>query len=151
MTKVDYSSIGLMIHESGHTGPTYEVNLSKKRLKNLGSIPGLVERRGSLSIISPVTLASTARDTAGVPKQASSFAFAYPLPGTAEAIDRGRLDLSDPAISFLALGGFVYFDGNRVCGVNALLCQGVRLRSFLDPNPIPIPISNPNPNPNGES
>lgn len=125
VTSVQYKNIGLVVHNSGSKGPCYEVDTSKQSLHVLTMISGQAQRRGPLSIISPVTLSPTVRDEAGIPRKALSFAFAYPLPGAAAASDRGRLNMSDPAISFLVLGGFIYFDDSRrVCGVNALLCQG---------------------------
>ena len=79
---------------------------------------------GRLSPASPVSLGLSSLRSALIPKAATTFAFAYPLEGMRDEADSLELDLLDPLISFVAVGGFVYWDqAGRVCGINAL-CEG---------------------------
>jgi len=133
---IDSASLGFMVFPDP-SGGLYQVDMGKERLRVLTSISELVEF-GSLSPSARITLSPEDRDLARIPKNAKAFAFAYPLAGAAEAGDMQRLNLSDPHIAFLALGGFVYLDGeNLLCGVNAL-CQGKGLY-FCGPQPFRRP------------
>ena len=106
-------------------GGTYAVNINRPcytQLKAAG-----IEGRGRLSPAAMVSLTDEAKEAAKLPKGAAHFCFAYPLAfadggggGGGEDVILPSL-LSDPRISLLALGGFVYWDAHwRVCGVAAL-------------------------------
>lgn len=71
------------------------------------------ERRGHLSPIAPVTMRGPSAAMAGVPKEAALFAFAYPLACLRDDAERLLLARPEPWLSFLLLGGFVYFDNER--------------------------------------
>jgi hypothetical protein len=97
------------------------------------------ERRGVLSPITPITVPVEARKSVGIPADAHTFAYAYPLPvddseTVADLIDaatRGatKTTQGEPAesykvdawLNFVLVGGYCYFDANEsfVCA-NAL-------------------------------
>eukprot|EP01006_Ploeotia_vitrea_P011480 TRINITY_DN30553_c0_g1_i1.p1 TRINITY_DN30553_c0_g1~~TRINITY_DN30553_c0_g1_i1.p1 ORF type:complete len:366 (+),score=23.94 TRINITY_DN30553_c0_g1_i1:87-1184(+) len=99
---------------------------------------------GSLSPRSPVTLGRQAREAANIPLQATEFAFAYPIAGMGQlsAVAVKRINKEDPRHSFLALGGFVYFDasGTRLLQINGL-AAGKGLY-FSPPRPLPHDVCN---------
>lgn len=77
-----------------------------------------------LSACHAINLGDEAKETAGIPKEASSFAFSYPSPTTPEARQGGRV-ASDPLSDLLGNGGFIYFDAaDRVCCINAIRSLG---------------------------
>ena len=86
--------------------------------------PALVEDvpaiEGLISPIAPITLPADSREVAGIPLEATSFCFAYPVAMMEDKLE--KLNLADePWGFFLLIGGFCYFDdAGKVVGVNAL-------------------------------
>ena len=79
------------------------------------------EALGFMSPLSPVTLKGMSGNAAGVPSSAAQFSFAYPLKELAADSERLLLLNPEPWLSFLLLGGFVYFDAEENCiQINAL-------------------------------
>ena len=77
-----------------------------------------------LSACHAINLGDEAKETAGIPREAASFAFSYPSPTTPEARGGGRV-ASDPLSDLLGNGGFIYFDAaDRVCCINAIRSLG---------------------------
>ena len=91
------------------------------------------ERCGSLSPITPITVPQEARDSLGIPDNAISFAYAYPLPvedadTVGDLIDLATQGASKPQegagsasetyrveawLNFVLVGGYCYFDSER--------------------------------------
>eukprot|EP01065_Artemidia_motanka_P013174 TRINITY_DN17267_c0_g1_i3.p1 TRINITY_DN17267_c0_g1~~TRINITY_DN17267_c0_g1_i3.p1 ORF type:complete len:1343 (+),score=289.30 TRINITY_DN17267_c0_g1_i3:945-4973(+) len=75
---------------------------------------------GRVSPISPVTLPAEARKKAYIPRLASYFVFAYPLPGM-QGLSAMPLDWKHPSVMFVTFGGFIYLDASkRPVAANAL-------------------------------
>ena len=87
-----------------------------------------VANTGRLSTIMEINLPAATAEAIKIPKDetgafASWFAFAYPLDGIHAAVEKEkpRLLMSDPHVSFVLVGGFVYMDEHKkVIGINAL-------------------------------
>ncbi|KAJ9458925.1 Myosin-3 [Diplonema papillatum] len=91
-------------------------------------VPG----EGRVSPESPVTLPLPARRKANIPRLATTFVWAYPLPGM-QGLMRLGLDAHSGAVTFVTYGGFVYLDRNGVPLSANALGPGVGL-SFLGPH-----------------
>ena len=81
--------------------------------------PALANIRGALITkkfrVSPkdhISLQAEARELAGIPPEAVSFAMSYPAALDWSALPAG-IELSEPACLVAMTGGFVYFDASR--------------------------------------
>jgi len=131
---ISWADIGLATHSiHSRNGGHYTVDLACKTLAGLvvHHFPDEDGLDGRLSPRSKVTLNDEAKQAAGIPANAATFAFAYPLVGASDLSLRsdpaeevgagGGRDTATLFLSFLSFGGFVYWDErHRVCGVNAL-------------------------------
>ena len=81
-----------------------------------------LEGHGKLSPAADLPWDMRTREAFKVPKAAHRFAFAYPLAGFAEEAEKNKITLSDdPALFFVAIGGFIFWDDMfRVCGAVAI-------------------------------
>jgi len=112
-TAVHFASIGLRV---SFDDAAYDVELSDTVQQQTGL--SLERGEGALSPHCAITLDAVGKDAAGIPRTADTFAFAYPLRNIVEYLP--RLATEDPRASFLAVGGFVYFKGRNIVGVNSL-------------------------------
>jgi len=112
MKPIDFVSIGFSF------GPdSYQVDTGTDALSGIGFEEN--QAVGSLSPMAPVTLDSASKQAAGIPVDADAFSFAYPVRSmTASQIL--KVNAADLCNNFVALGGFVYFSGGKLVGVNAL-------------------------------
>ena len=93
---------------------------------------------GQLSPRHDVTLPPAAKQAAGIPLEASSYAFVYPMSRLQEGISALRLNLAVDSWAFVLLvGGFVYFgDAEQVIAVNALtVVESAASLTFVGPYP----------------
>eukprot|EP00928_Gymnodinium_smaydae_P050764 TRINITY_DN3432_c0_g1_i1.p1 TRINITY_DN3432_c0_g1~~TRINITY_DN3432_c0_g1_i1.p1 ORF type:complete len:861 (-),score=116.92 TRINITY_DN3432_c0_g1_i1:200-2725(-) len=75
-----------------------------------GELCGAARIAGRLSPEHPVTLPQEDRHAAGIPDDAITFAWSYPIE---QPLDVPSDCASNPDLTFLALGGFVYFSSNK--------------------------------------
>ncbi|CAF3401865.1 unnamed protein product [Rotaria sp. Silwood1] len=91
----------------------YETSFNR-RLSKLAEYEN-IECIGQHAPLAPVTLVGTARDVAHIPRDATHFCWVYPPTGLTQLCDDARANIDrevskgDPAYTFFALGGFVYF------------------------------------------
>ena len=74
-----------------------------------------------LSPPSPVNLDAVSQRRAGIPDNAFSFCWAYPTVSLADVKAHPSLDVADPTVSLLWVGGYIYFDSEtRIVAANAV-------------------------------
>ena len=126
--RVDSESIGLQI-----TGPSqgrYKVDVTAEPFLSLSDDAAkiftqlsnvMLKAEGGMSPSARITLDEHGKEMASIPATAVYFCFANPLDGLADIEGIDELNLEEPFMSFVCLGGFIYFDENfSLVGANAL-------------------------------
>lgn len=97
-------------------GPDSAAKVINDACKAIGhpefGIGGAMELRGKMSPLSKVTLSAEAKETVGIPAQATHFAFVYPMDHVEDFFETFNLS-KHPWTFFLLCGGFLYF--NETC------------------------------------
>eukprot|EP00732_Lithocolla_globosa_P002050 Lithocolla_globosa_v1_NODE_1213_length_2782_cov_10.456546.p1 type:complete len:874 gc:universal NODE_1213_length_2782_cov_10.456546:2674-53(-) len=112
------------LHELGKPNVHIKVNtetssyeVTEEVLKLLPKDHGCLDM-GQVSPRTNVTFSEPSKQRANIPSSAVSYVWAYPLPGIQ---DVSGLDLSNPVVNFVAIGGYIYFDAeNKIVRANAV-------------------------------